>query len=281
MLTVGSGSATPIGRRPARPGRSPTTTGRPRRRFSVGDVSVTEADRNTSAVSIAITLSAPLTTAVTVTVATVAGTALAGSDFQTKTQTLTINAGQTSVVFQVSIVNDKTAEPVERFTVQITSASGAPVSKGTGTVTIVDNDGALFAAAEAPAETTADALLSESALEPIIADAKSAWRTVLPEADFVGVTFTIDALPGHLLGFTLGKSITIDPTAAGWGWSVMYPDGSAPRMDLLFTVMHELGLALGFAEDDAAQPVVMDGRWPRRSANTPRRGFGRCRPPPR
>ena len=68
---------------------------------------------------------------------------------------------------------------------------------------------------------------------------------------------TIDALPGQLLGFTLGKSITIDPTAAGWGWSVMYPDGSAPRMDLLFTVMHELGLALGFVEDDPAQPVVM------------------------
>ena len=225
--------------------------------LSVGDVTVTEADRKTSTVSIAITLSAPLTTAVTVTVTTVAGTALAGSDFQTKTQTLTISAGQTSVVFQVSIINDTTAEPIERFTVQITSASGAPVSKGTGTVTIVDNDGALFAAAEAPAGATADSLLSESALEPIIAAAKSAWRTVLPEADFLGITVTIDALPGQLLGFTLGKSITIDPTAAGWGWSVMYPDGSARRMDLLFTVMHELGLALGFVEDDPAQPVVM------------------------
>ena len=121
-------------------------------------------------------------------------------------------------------------------------------------MTIVDNDGALFAAEAAPAGTTADRPLTESALEPVVAQAKSAWRAVLPEADFRGVTVTIGALPGQLLGFTLGKSITIDPTAAGWGWSVMYPGSTAPRMDLLFTVMHELGLALGFAEDDPVSP---------------------------
>ena len=34
----------------------------------------------------------------------------------------------------------------------------------------------------------------------------------------------------------------------------MYAAGAALRMDLLTVVLHELGLALGFAEDDPAEP---------------------------
>ena len=154
-------------------------------------------------------------------------------------------------------VDDTADEGAE--TVNLTLAAGTGYTVGTASSasgTIVDNDGALFAA-EAPAGATADRLLTERALEAVVAQAKSAWREVMPNADFRGITVTIGALPGQLLGFTLGKTITIDPTAAGWGWSVIYPDSGAPRMDLLFTVMHELGHALGFVDDDPAQPVVM------------------------
>ena len=254
-LTIGSGLAYTAGTPSSASGTIADNDVAPT--LSVGDVTVTEANTGTTTISVPITLSAPSASAVTVTVTTVAGTALAGSDFQSKTSTLTISAGQTSVVFQVSIVNNTTAEPTESFTVQITSATGAPVSKATGTVTIVDNDGALFAAAAPPSSTTVDRLLTENVLDAVVAQAKAAWRAVMPDADFRGIDVTIGALPGQLLGFTLGKSITIDPTAAGWGWSVMYPGSTAARMDLLFTVMHELGLALGLQEDDPAQPEIM------------------------
>jgi hypothetical protein len=109
--------------------------------LSVSDYTVTEGNTGTTAISIAITLSAPMTTSVTFSITTMGGTALAGNDYQTKTSTLTIKAGVTAVVFQVAIVNDNVAEPAETFTVTITSVSGAPVAKGTGTITIVDNDG--------------------------------------------------------------------------------------------------------------------------------------------
>lgn len=82
------------------------------------------------------------------------------------------------------------------------------------------------------------------------------WRAAMPAADFSDVTFTIGDLAGDLLGYTLGQHVTIDPTADGWGWSVMDP-GGADRMALLTVVLHELGMALGFVEDDPAEPFVM------------------------
>ena len=49
-------------------------------------------------------------------------------------------------MFSVSIVNNTTVEPTETFTVVLSSPVGAPITKGTGVVTIVDNDGTLIAA---------------------------------------------------------------------------------------------------------------------------------------
>src|SRR5690348_18200750 len=55
---------------------------------------------------------------------------------------------------------------------------------GTGTVTIVDNDGALFAAEAAPASSTAVRPLTQEALAPVVTQAEAMWREVLPSADF-------------------------------------------------------------------------------------------------
>ncbi|MFL6035274.1 MAG: Calx-beta domain-containing protein, partial [Gaiellaceae bacterium] len=203
----------------------------------VGDATITEADRQTTTVSIAITLSAPQAQAVTFTITTVAGTALAGTDFQAKTQTLTIAAGQTQVVFQVAIVNDRTAEPSETFTVTIAGATGKP----TGTVTIVDNDGALTASAAAPAGLAAEPLTQQQ-LAGAVARAKAQWLAVRPSADFSAVTFTIGDLPELQLGFALDGRIVVDATAAGWGWA---------RMDLVGVLVHELGHVLGLEHEES------------------------------
>jgi hypothetical protein len=205
----------------------------------VSDFTVTEADNKTTTISIPITLTGPLPNAVTFTITTVAGTATAGSDFQAKTQTLTIAAGSTQVVFQVVIVNDKTAESIETFTVTVSNVTGAPVTKPSGTVTIVDNDGALTASAEAPAGSTVESLAPQQ-LDAAVAEAKARWLTMRPDADFSGVTFSIGDLPEQQLGFALDRRIVIDATAAGWGWS---------RIDLVSVLLHELGHALGLEHD--------------------------------
>jgi hypothetical protein len=185
----------------------------------------------------------------------VAGTAKAGTDFVSKTGTVTFAPGTTTAVFSVAIAGDKVAEPTETLTVQLSSPVGATVATGTGTVTIIDNDGAMFAARTATTTTTTT--LTSAVLASTLAQAEAAWQTVLPTASFAGVTVTITDLPGDLLGFTLGNQVTIDLTAAGWGWLQMSPGAGVAQMDLLAVLEHELGLTLGFTEADPLQPVVM------------------------
>jgi hypothetical protein len=223
---------------------------------SVGNASVVEGDSGTSTLNIPLTLSRASTSSVTVTVTTVAGTAIAGSDFVSKTATVTFAAGATSAVFSVAIVGNTIAEPTETFTVQLSAPTGgATIATGTGTVTIIDNDGAMFAARSASAPTTTS--LSADVLSSTLAQAEAAWKLVMPGASFAGVTVGIADLPGDLLGFTLGKAVTIDLSAAGWGWLQMDLGAAVPHMDLLAVLEHELGLTLGFAEADPLQPVVM------------------------
>jgi len=221
---------------------------------SVGNATTTEGNRGTTTVSIPVTLSRASASTVTVVVSTVAGTATAGGDFVATTQTLTFAAGITTMNFVVSIVGDTKAEPTETFTVQLSSPTGgATIATGTGIVTIIDNDGAMFAAQSSSGADQAP--LTAGVLAPVLAQAEAAWRVVLPNARFDGLTVTIADLPGDLLGFTLGRAVTIDPTAAGWGW--LQVSGGAMRMDLLAVLEHELGLVLGFSEADPLQPLVM------------------------
>jgi hypothetical protein len=222
---------------------------------SIGNATVTEGNSSTSTVNIPLTLSRASTSTVTVTVTTVAGTAKAGTDFVSKTGTVTFAPGTTTAVFSVAIAGDKVAEPTETLTVQLSSPVGATVATGTGTVTIIDNDGAMFAARTATTTTTTT--LTSAVLASTLAQAEAAWKTVLPTASFAGVTVTITDLPGDLLGFTLGNQVTIDLTAAGWGWLQMSPGAGVAQMDLLAVLEHELGLTLGFTEADPLQPVVM------------------------
>ena len=85
--------------------------------------------------------------------------------------------------------------------------------------------------------------LTQSALDSAVASAKAEWLSADPDADFSAVTFSIGDLPELQLGFTDGLAITIDATAAGWGWGTS-------GMDLLTVVMHELGHALGLDHED-------------------------------
>ena len=101
-----------------------------------------------STVTVTVRRTGSLTASASVTAATVAGSALVGSDFVAKTQTLLFAAGVASVSFVVSIVNNTTAEPLETFSVALSApSSGTSIADGTGVVTITDNDGALLATA--------------------------------------------------------------------------------------------------------------------------------------
>ena len=119
------------------------------------------------------------------------------------------------------------------------------------------------------------ALLTNDQLLPIIAEAKQLWIDALGTGDGrLAVLDTVEVSTGNLpegrIGATVGNEIVIDSSAAGRGWFVdsspgdnseFVPSGIAGemaavagsaafgRMDLLSTVMHEMGNAMGFKED--------------------------------
>ena len=114
-----------------------------------------------SVATFVITLSEPLTKAVTVGYRTVAGTAVAGRDFVPSTLFVTFAPGDTSETVDVETKNDITAETDEQFSIQLVRRPG-PVILGTATATatIAYNDGGLPSRAAMTSAMAATARLS-------------------------------------------------------------------------------------------------------------------------
>ena len=111
--------------------------------LSVRDVEVSESGRS---VRFMVYLSETPDQTVTVRVATRDGTARHGADYRGygagSSRTLTFTAG-TRLLYDylyIPILDDNDPEQDETFQVVLTDAHGAPVSRGTATVTITDND---------------------------------------------------------------------------------------------------------------------------------------------
>jgi len=82
---------------------------------------------------------------VTVRVTTADGAAKAAknADYYAVSQTLTFNPGETSKTISVKIRSDRRAEPVERFFVNLSRATGVSILDSQGIGTIHDDDGAV------------------------------------------------------------------------------------------------------------------------------------------
>jgi hypothetical protein len=210
--------------------------------LSVANTSVVEGNSGTKTVSVTVTLAGSSASTVTVGYSTVAGSALAGTDFVSTSGTLTFAPGVTSKTFTVTINGNTIKQANRTFTVVLSSPVNATIASGTATVTIVDDELALTAA-YAPTSAQPVRSLTSADLAPVVAQAKASWLAVAPGADFSGVTFEIGDLDGLMLGFTSGRTVTIDATAAGWGWG-------AGGIDLLTVVSHELGHILGLDHEE-------------------------------
>ncbi len=77
---------------------------------------------------------------VTVNYATAAGTATAGTDYQSLSGTLSFAPGQTSKTVTVYAIGDTLQESNETFTLNLSGATNATISRAAGTGTIVNED---------------------------------------------------------------------------------------------------------------------------------------------
>jgi len=109
--------------------------------LSVADATVFEGDSGTSAVAVAVTLSAAYPEPVTFRYQTADGFATqAGGDYQPANGIVTIPAGVTSTVITVNALGDTVRETDETFTLTVSAPVNASIAKAVGTITIVDDD---------------------------------------------------------------------------------------------------------------------------------------------
>jgi hypothetical protein len=108
--------------------------------LSVADVSSTEGHSGATSAVFTVRLLPAASGTVTVSYSTANGTATAGSDYTATSGTLTFAAGETSKTVAVPVLGDTVDESNETFYLNLTGPTGATISDGQATGTIVDDD---------------------------------------------------------------------------------------------------------------------------------------------
>ena len=106
--------------------------------FSVSDAEVEEAPG--AVLAFEVSLSRRLRAEARVDVATVDGTATAGSDYEAVTRTLVFARGETLKTVEVTVLDDAHDEGEETMTLVLSNPEGALIDDGEGTGTIVNSD---------------------------------------------------------------------------------------------------------------------------------------------
>ncbi len=107
---------------------------------SVSDAQAVEGALTGNTIRFTVSLSYAPLLPVTVNYATADGTAVAGSDFTAASGSVTFNAGETSKVVDVVVLNDLVTESTESFALNLTGVTNGVIGDGVGVGTIVDDD---------------------------------------------------------------------------------------------------------------------------------------------
>ena len=96
--------------------------------ISIDDVTILEGDAGTKNAAITLRLSEPASSTVSLRFATANGTATAGSDFVAKAGSVSFAAGTTTTQVLIAIKGDRTYEPNETFSINLSSPQRAILS---------------------------------------------------------------------------------------------------------------------------------------------------------
>ncbi|MDQ0315948.1 aryl-phospho-beta-D-glucosidase BglC (GH1 family)/uncharacterized protein YuzE [Amorphus orientalis] len=104
---------------------------------SISDITVGEQD---GTAAFTVRLSEAADSDVTISFATQAGSATAGSDFVSASGSIVIPAGALEGMVEIDLIDDMDVEDPETFTVEFTGATGATIADGSATATVTSDD---------------------------------------------------------------------------------------------------------------------------------------------
>jgi hypothetical protein len=182
--------------------------------LSVGSATVTDGTSGTTPLTFTVSLTAASADPVTVNYGTADGTAVAGTDYQTASGTLTFAPGQTSQTIVVNAIGNPLYAPTKTFTVNLSSPSGAGLAQGQGTGTIVSSltqpavsIGGVYVTDVDSGTTPARfwVWLSSGSSLPVTVDYTTVDGTAVAGTDYVAASGTLTFAPGQT-----GQYISVD-----------------------------------------------------------------------
>lgn len=181
--------------------------------ISIGDVTVTEGNSGTTEATFAVTLSAAATKTVTVSWATLDGTARAGgtlpgeTDYYPGSGTFSFAPGETTKNVTVNVRGDALDEVNETFQVELSSSINATIAKPKGTATITDDDATPTLSIADATDTegafgvtkifTFNVTLSAASGQTVSVNYTTEAATATAPSDFIAATGTLTFAPGE------------------------------------------------------------------------------------
>ncbi|MFC5578225.1 Calx-beta domain-containing protein [Lysobacter niabensis] len=187
--------------------------------LSIADVAIAEGNSGTRVATFTVKLSVASSSPVTYNIATLNGTAVAGSDYVARSLTgQSIPAGQTSRTFAVTVNGDTALEANETFRVSLSGVTGATLFDGQATGTILNDEGPTLAIGDvAIAEgnsgtkvATFTVRLSRGATSPVTYSIATANSTAIAGSDYVARSLTGQSIPAGQLSRTFSVTINGD-----------------------------------------------------------------------
>jgi hypothetical protein len=188
--------------------------------LSIGDVTLDEGQSGIRNAVFTVTLSASSTQTATVNYATANGSATASVDYTATSGTATFAAGETSRTIAVPVLGDTAIEGDETFTLTLSGAVNATISRAQGTATIRNDDVPALSIGDAtvsegnPGATSATFTVSLSAPSPqvVTINYATADGTATAGSDYVAHTGNLSFAAGQT-SRTVAISVTGDTTA--------------------------------------------------------------------
>lgn len=128
--------------------------------ISINDIKVTEGNTGLKTATFTLTLSGPSVEGIAIRAITAAGTATAGTDYNSSNVVVVFQPGTVTRTLDISIIGDTNLEPDETFSVNLTEPFGTTIADGTGECTILDDDTLLVLEQSGPTPQQAGAIES-------------------------------------------------------------------------------------------------------------------------